>query len=250
MVIKDGAKMSKSKGNVVDPNDLVEAYGADTVRLFSLFAAPPERDLEWSDKGVEGAHRFLNRIYRFVTEHRDRLAAAPTLPDKLASADRTLHRKVHQTIRKVTADLEDSFHFNTAISAVMELTNTMTGLAAADPPPSAGVLREAVQTILLLLAPMTPHICEELWQAIGNTTMIAEESWPTFDPEAAKEEEVTIVVQVNGKLRSRLQVPAGLPADELERRALADDKVAKFTAGKTIKKVITVPNKLVNIVAP
>ncbi len=250
MVIKDGAKMSKSKGNVVDPNDLVEAYGADTVRLFSLFAAPPERDLEWSDKGVEGAHRFLNRIYRFVTEHRDRLAAAPTLPDKLSSADRTLHRKVHQTIRKVTADLEDSFHFNTAISAVMELTNTMTGLAAADPPPSAGVLREAVQTILLLLAPMTPHICEELWQAIGNTTMIAEESWPTFDPEAAKEEEVTIVVQVNGKLRSRLQVPAGLPADELERRALADDKVAKFTAGKTIKKVITVPNKLVNIVAP
>ena len=248
MVLNKGAKMSKSKGNAEDPDGLIQKYGADTVRLFSLFAAPPERDLEWSNEGVAGAHRFLARLYTFVTEQQERLAAARGLPERLTAADRQLRRKLHQTIRKVTADMEDSFHFNTAISAVMELCNTMTGLAASDTPPSAAVLRETVEAILLLLAPMTPHLCEELWQALGHTTLIAEASWPAFDPEAAREEELTIVVQVNGKLRSRIQVPSGTPAQEVERMALADDKVQKFTAGKTVRKVIVVPGKLVNVV--
>ncbi len=248
MVLKDGAKMSKSKGNVVDPDEMVQRYGADTVRLFSLFAAPPERDLEWNNEGVAGAHRFLARLYTFVTEQQDRLAAARSLPERLTAADRQLRRKLHQTIRKVTADMEADFHFNTAISAVMELCNTMTGLAASDTPPSAAVLREAVEAILLLLAPMTPHLCEELWQALGHTTLIAEASWPAFDPEAAREEELTIVVQVNGKLRSRIQISPDTSAQEVERMALADDKIQKFTAGKTVRKVIVVPGKLVNVV--
>ncbi len=250
MVLKKGAKMSKSKGNVVDPDEMIQKYGADTVRLFSLFAAPPERDLEWKEQGVSGAHRFLARLHAFVSEHRERLAGAvPPAKDRLTAADRQLRRKVHQTIRKVTADMDDSFHFNTAISAVMELCNTMTGLAAGEDPPCAAVLREAVEAILLLLAPMTPHLCEELWQALGHTTLIAEAPWPSFDPEAAREEEITVVVQVNGKLRSRIQVPPETSSQEMERLAMADGKVQKFTAGKTVRKVIVVPGKLVNIVA-
>jgi leucyl-tRNA synthetase len=251
MVIKDGAKMSKSKGNVVDPSELIERYGADTVRLFSLFAAPPERDLDWSDQGVEGASRFLNRVYRFVMTHRDQIVkASDKLPGVLDDKSRALHRKTHQTIRKVTHDLEDEFHFNTAISAVMELVNLLFSSFPEESPSEVSfeVAKQAVDAILLLLYPMTPHFCSELWELTGHTTDLEDHSWPPFDEEAAKEEEITIVLQVNGKVRSRLQVAPDTDNNEIEKLTLQDEKVQKFIAGKPIKKVIVVPKKLVNVV--
>jgi leucyl-tRNA synthetase len=251
MVIKDGTKMSKSKGNVVDPHDLVERYGADTVRLFSLFAAPPERDLEWNDQGVEGAFRFLNRVYRFILANRDLLAAEEyPLPAEPNDAERTLHRKTHQTIRKVTADIETDFHFNTAISAVMELVNTLFASAGEEENAqiAPGVIQEAVRTTLLLLYPMVPHFCEELWEMIGNSRPLAGEPWPAFDAEAAREEELTIVVQINGKVRSRLQVAPDIVDQDLKALALGDEKVKKFVADKPIRKIIVVKKRLVNIV--
>ena len=252
MVIKDGAKMSKSKGNVVDPNKLIHEYGADTVRLFSLFAAPPERDLEWSDQGVEGASRFLNRVYRYVEGHKEVLLAAQNgLPDALDNTSRKLHRKTHQTIRKVTQDLESDFHFNTAISAVMELVNMMIGFSS-DESQSAvhpSAIKEAVATTLTLLYPMTPHFCSELWERTGNTDPLDVMPWPSYDREAAKEDEITIVLQVNGKVRSRLLVDPAIEDDVLKEMAMQDDKVQKFVAGKPIRKVIVVPKKLVNVVA-
>jgi len=254
MVIKDGAKMSKSKGNVVDPNELIERYGADTVRLFSLFAAPPERDLEWNHQGVEGAFRFLSRIFRLVGDHRQLLSQAPAaLPEQLSEAGRALHRKTHQVIRKVSSDLESKFQFNTAISAVMELTNALFALPAEATPESGGsaepeVIREAVEMLLLLLSPMVPHLCAELWEMIGGREELSSRPWPAFDPEAAKEEEITVVVQVKGKVRGRLQVAPGTNEEELKQLALADDKVAPFIASATVRKIIVVPDKLVNIV--
>jgi leucyl-tRNA synthetase len=251
MVIKDGAKMSKSKGNVVDPNELVERYGADTVRLFSLFAAPPERDLEWSDQGVEGASRFLNRVYRFVENNKEQIAsAANQIPEKLNEKSRALHRKTHQTIRKVTRDLENEFHFNTAISAVMELVNLMLSPSSdeAEYNIALPVIKEAVDTTLLLLYPMTPHFCSELWEITGHDKQLADHSWPSFDPDSAKEEEITVVLQVNGKVRSRLLVAPDIEDDELRKLTLDDNKVQKFVAGQSIKKLIVVPKKLVNVV--
>jgi leucyl-tRNA synthetase len=251
MVIKDGAKMSKSKGNVVDPNELIKKYGADTVRLFSLFAAPPERDLDWNDQGVEGSSRFLNRVYRFVENNRKLLVqASDELPPVFNEKSRALHRKTHQTIRKVTRDLESDFHFNTAISAVMELVNLMFALVTdeADHEIAPEVIKEAVNAALLLLYPMTPHFCSELWQITAHETLIEEQSWPTFDAEAARDEEITIVLQVNGKVRGRLLVSPDIEDAELEKQALHDDKVQKFIAGKSIRKIIVVPRKLVNLV--
>jgi leucyl-tRNA synthetase len=253
MVIKDGAKMSKSKGNVVDPSGLIERYGADTVRLFSLFAAPPEKDLEWDDKGVEGSSRFLYRIFRFVMANLDLITTAPSeVSDQdLNDSSRALHRKTHQTIRKVSTDIETRFHFNTAISGVMELTNLLFSATAQEAKTEIdpAVVREAIEATLTLLSPMTPHLCEELWQLTGHTTTLNEVAWPNYDEEAAKDEEITVVLQVNGKVRSRLQVAPGIAKDELEKIALADANVLKFTDGKTVRKVIVVPNKLVNIVA-
>jgi leucyl-tRNA synthetase len=252
MVIKDGVKMSKSKGNVVDPNDLIEEYGADTVRLFSLFAAPPERDLDWSDKGVEGASRFLNRVYRFVENNKNLLLNAPAqLPSDLDEKSRGLHRKTHQTIRKVTLDLENDFHFNTAISAVMELVNLMLSVVSdeADHEIMPAVIKEAVDSTLLLLSPMTPHFCSELWEITGHEVSIEKQTWPSFNAESAKEEEITVVLQVNGKVRSRLLVSPEISDDELKELTLQDDKVQKFVGAKPIRKVIVVPKKLVNVVA-
>lgn len=253
MVIKDGSKMSKSKGNVVDPNGLINRYGADTVRMFSLFAAPPDKDLEWNDQGVEGASRFLYRIYRFVMANLEMIKDAPTevSANKLNDSSRDLHRKTHQTIRKVGTDIDTRFHFNTAISAVMELTNLLFSLTgeAAKEEVEPSVVREAVTATLTLLYPMTPHICEELWQQTGHSTPMDNLSWPDFDEEAARDDEITIVLQVNGKVRSRLQVAPNTDGKSLEEQALADPKVLKFTEGKTIRKVIVIPNKLVNIVA-
>ncbi len=251
MVIKDGAKMSKSKGNVVDPSELVEHYGADTVRLFSLFAAPPERDLEWSDQGVEGAYRFLTRVFRYVMDKSVTFANHNMeIPKELNEASRALHRKTHQTIRKVSTDLKNDFHFNTAISAIMELVNMLFAQAGGEAQESVepAVVKEAVKAILLLLSPMAPHICEELWERTGHSVPIADTPWPEFDPEAAKDEELTIVLQVNGKVRSRLQVAPDTAEDVLKEKAVADEKIQKFTEDKPIRKIIVVPKKLINIV--
>nr|WP_321467864.1 leucine--tRNA ligase [uncultured Desulfobulbus sp.] len=247
MVIKDGAKMSKSKGNVVDPNDLIEQYGSDTVRLFSLFAAPPERDLEWNAQGVEGASRFLNRVYRMVVQNLECFGQQSEVD--LASLDelsRNLYRKTHQTIRRVTESIESNFHFNTAISGVMELVNLAgsTSEESIDP----AVQRVTLETILTLLFPMVPHFCEELWEISGHEEQLHFSSWPSYNVEAAKEDELTIVVQINGKVRTKLQVPPDIADADLQQQALSDDKVSKFMDGKTAKKIIVVKKKLVNIV--
>ncbi|MBU0481923.1 MAG: leucine--tRNA ligase [Proteobacteria bacterium] len=252
MVIKDGSKMSKSKGNVVDPNELISRYGADTVRLFSLFAAPPDKDLEWNDQGVDGSSRFLFRVFRYVMANLEKLATDRAVDiATLNESSRSLHRKTHQTIRKVGTDIETRFHFNTAISAVMELTNllfSLTGEEAKEDIEPA-VIKEAVEATILLLYPMTPHLCEELWQATGHPTPLDTAEWPSFDPEAAKDDEITVVVQVNGKVRSRLQVAVDIADEAVKEQAMADEKVIKFIEGKTVRKVIVVPGKLVNIVA-
>jgi len=249
MVIKDGAKMSKSKGNVVDPHDLVNEYGADTVRLFSLFAAPPEKDLEWNAQGVEGCSRFLNRMYRFVLA-RPELRAPGLPPGDLSDNGRTLHRKMHQTIKRFTENIENNFHFNTAISAGMELFNTMSSLT--DPEKGEQteptVVREALEALLILLSPMVPHFCAEMWEQLDNAAGIEDQPWPQFDAEAAEEDLLTIVVQVQGKVRSRLQVPAEIEDEPLKAMAMADPNVQRFLEGKTVKKTIVVKKKLVNIV--
>jgi len=252
MVIKDGAKMSKSKGNVVDPDEMIQAYGADTVRLFCLFASPPEKDLEWNDQGVEGSFRFLSRIWRLVSDNEESLASAgiydgaPGLSKPLAD----LHRKTHQTIKRVTEDLRDRFHFNTAIAAVMELVNQMYLLIENRPEDESywPVMREAVETMVLLVSPIVPHIAEELWQALGHGESVLTAPWPRWKTEAIQAEEALIVVQVNGKLRSRITVPADANREQLERAALADVRIQDFVGGKPVKKIVTVPNRLINIV--
>ncbi|HID98564.1 MAG TPA: hypothetical protein EYP57_10345 [Thermodesulfobacteriaceae bacterium] len=264
MVLKDGAKMSKSKGNVVDPDQMITAYGADTVRLFILFAAPPERDLEWSDKGMEGAHRFIKKIWRLVADNLGHLSASGTDRTALVQAAKTsdelkkIRQKTHKTIQKVTEDIEKRFHFNTAISAVMELVNQVkdylnTAQAGNRPaqtckPEPWPVLREALETALILLAPMVPHVTDELWQMLGHTESITTVQWPGADPGALESETVNIVVQVNGKVRGRIQVPQDSARETIETEALKDSRVSRFTQGTTVKKIIHVPGRLINIV--
>ncbi|MBI5075655.1 MAG: leucine--tRNA ligase [Nitrospirae bacterium] len=250
MVIKDGAKMSKSKGNVIDPDYLINRYGSDTSRLFSLFAAPPERDLDWSDKGVDGAYRFLNRVWSVAQKHRDalnRAASSATDNGELSDSARAVLRKTHQTIRKVTADIEKDYHFNTAIAAMMELVNEMIGFEP-DNGKEMQVLTFAAENLLLLLSPFTPHIAEELWSQLDHSKNASEMPWPVWDAEIAKDEEIELVIQVNGKLRGKLMIPAGLTDNDLKERALKDSKVAEFIGGQDIKKVIVIKGRLVNIV--
>ncbi len=252
MVIKDGAKMSKSKGNVVDPDEMIEQYGADTVRLFCLFAAPPEKDLEWSEQGVEGAARFLNRLWRLVYDHREDLTSVSSFDGKgdLRETSRKLHRKTHQTIKKVTEDIKDRFHFNTAISAVMELVNLIYQVKenVLKEPNGREVLREAIESAIILISPMVPHITEELWRVLGHEKSIVLASWPGWDEEAVKEEKLLIVVQVNGKLRSRIYVSPSEDQEEIKKIALEDERIKNFVGEKPIRKVIVVPGRLVNIV--
>ena len=249
MVIKDGAKMSKSKGNVVDPNALIERYGADTARLFSLFAAPPEKDLDWSDQGVDGSFRFLNRVWKLVRDVLPLLRNAGTLDrEALTDEGRTLRRTVHKTIRKVTEDVEERFHFNTAIAAVMELVNAIQAFEPKNAPGNGPVLKEALESVVLLLAPFVPHFSEELWEGLGHGDGIDVAGWPTVDEAATVDEELLIVVQVNGKLRGKVTVAASAGEDEVKASALADPKVVSFIEGKTVRKIIYVPGKLLNIV--
>jgi leucyl-tRNA synthetase len=242
-------KMSKSKKNVIDPNILLEKYGADTTRFFCLFAAPPERDLEWSEQGVEGGYRFLNRVWRLATEWMDRVkdvSAYDSNPDTLEGALRELYKKTHQTIMKVTRDIEDRYHFNTAISAIMELFNTMSGIeGAGNNAQQDRVMRFAMESLTLLLAPIVPHFAEELWETLGNTLLA---KWPSFLEEALEKDELLIVVQVNGKLRAKFSVATDAAEETIKQTALDDERIKKFISAKEIKKVIYVKDKLVNIV--
>ncbi len=247
-------KMSKSKKNVVDPEDLVNRYGADTVRMFCLFAAPPERDLDWSDQGVEGAYRFLNRLWRLVVENLESLLDADIYDGPLSELPegyvRDLYRKTHQTIKKVTEDIEDRFHFNTAISAVMELINDTYQALLQDKKDLTAwsVIRKSIETAILLLSPIVPHITEELWNTLGYTTHLVDMPWPRHDEESLEVEKRLVVVQVNGKVRAKMEVPASYGEERIKELALSDERVKKHIQGKDIRKMIFVQNKLINIV--
>jgi leucyl-tRNA synthetase len=246
-------KMSKSTHNVVDPDDMIRGYGADTARLFLLFAAPPEKDLDWSDQGVEGCYRFLTRLWRFVVTHSEDLnyPGSAYSVDGLSPSLRKVVRKLHQTIRKVTQDIEKEYHFNTAIASIMEFLNLLYDaekeLNWCDSI-TRTVMKETVEKVLLLMSPFTPHICEELWEKLGNEPSVSVQSWPEYDEELAKEEEIIIVVQVNGKVRARFVALPGTPGDELEKRALELTNVRKHLSDKKIEKVVVVPERLVNFV--
>ncbi|MDD5409353.1 MAG: class I tRNA ligase family protein, partial [Candidatus Omnitrophica bacterium] len=225
MVLKDGEVMSKSKGNIVDPDSMIKDYGADALRLFILFAAPPETELEWDQRGLEGAFKFLNRAWRIQENLKGK-------------ADDALVRVMHKTIKKVSEDFS-GFKFNTAIASLMELTNAIYQM---------GADREVFSSLVIMLSPIAPHFSEELWQILGNKESIFKAAWPKYEPKLLIEEEVELVVQVNGKVRSKIQVPRSISEDELKELILKDDKLAVWLQAKQLKKFIVVPQKLVNIV--
>jgi len=248
MVLKDGSKMSKSKGNVVSPEEIIQKYGADTARLFILFASPPERDLEWSDQGVEGSFRFLNRVWRLVYNYlKDPRKDKTGFGVELSPADKELRRLLHATIKKVTDDIEQRFNFNTAISAVMELVNGLYHYREREDQ-NMVLVKEAIDSLIVLLAPFTPHFCEEMWEATGHKDSVHRQPWSAYSEEALVADEIEVVLQINGKVRDRLMVPSQLGPKELETAVLAMDRAKAAMEGKTVVKVITVPGKLVNIV--
>ncbi|MFI5072414.1 MAG: leucine--tRNA ligase [Terriglobales bacterium] len=261
MVIKDGAKMSKSLGNVVSPDEMIARYGADSARMYSLFAAPPDRDLDWQDKGVEGVQRFLSRVYRYVGRHAQKspveaqLAVSALQTEALSPEARQIQRKLHQTIKRVSDDFQGRWHFNTCVAAIMELVNELyaaeENVARASSPPKAvpETLLAAVQRdLVLLIAPFAPYLAHELWEMLGEKGSLLRAPWPKYDPALAKEEEIEIPVQVNGKLRSLIVVPADASEETIRERALSDEKIKSLIAGKQIVKIIVVPGKLINIV--
>jgi len=246
MVLMDGSKMSKSKGNTVSPVELVENYGADTARLFILFAAPPERDLEWSEQGVEGCFKFLNRVYRLV----DELAPVTKLDHEfgnLTKADKDMRAKTNNTLKKVTEDLNDRFGFNTAIAALMELINDLYKYKELDDRNDA-VIKEAIEAVVVILAPFAPHLGEELWLMIGKEASVFDIAWPEYDKSAIQLDEVEIIVQVNGKVRNKINAPVGIDQEVMKDLALNDEKIKEFIEDKDVVKVIAIPSKLVNIV--
>jgi len=251
MVLKDGAKMSKSLGNVVSPEEIINKYGADTARLFILFASPPEKDLEWSDQGVEGCYRFINRVWRIVDEFTNAVKENLQLDTSaLSKEDKELRYAVHSTIKKATEDISERFNFNTAISSIMELVNALYNYKdkVSDDKKNKAVIKEAVESLVLLLAPFIPHAAEELWQAMGKESSVHGEKWPVYDPDALVKDEIEIVIQINGKLRDKMMIAAGLGKDEMINEALKSERVKEMLEGKTVLKVVGVPGKLVNIV--
>ncbi len=249
MVLKDGTKMSKSKGNTVDPQALIEQYGADTVRLFTMFAAPPEQSLEWNDSAVEGAHRFLRKLWKAVHAHLEAGDFKPLDPTELNQQQQNLRRKTHETIAKVSDDFGRRQTFNTAIAAVMELLNEIGKSADRETSNGLAVEREALETAILVLSPIVPHICNELWNELGHKDNLLDTDWPVVDESALVKSTIQMVVQVNGKLRAQIDVSADADKDAIEQMAREHENVQRFTEGQTIRKVIVVPNKLVNIVA-
>lgn len=246
MVLKDGSKMSKSKGNTVDPQGLIDQYGADTVRLFTMFAAPPEQSLEWADSGVEGAYRFLKRLWKLAQEN---ISTADVVLDvsELNTEQKTVRRKVHETIKKVSDDIGRRYTFNTAIAAVMELINELSRYEDSSEQGQA-VMKQAIESIILLLAPIVPHITQRLWQDLGHSGLVAEATWPDYDEAALVQDEIEMVVQVNGKLRSKILVSADADKAAVEAMAMQDEKIISHIADKTVRKVIVVPGRLVNLV--
>lgn len=250
MVLMNGSKMSKSKGNIVSPEAIIGKFGADTARLFILFAAPPERDLEWNDQAVEGCYRFINRVWRFVYDYvqgTDGKLVDYSSLGELSSKDKDLRRLVHTTIKRVTDDAGTRFNFNTAISAIMELVNGLYQYREL-PDCNKAVMAEAVDTLILVLAPFIPHVTEELWQAVGHDSSVHKQQWPVVDEQALVADEVTVIVQINGKVRDKIVMPINVDKAEAEKIALNQPKIADMVAGKVIKKVVVVPNKLINIV--
>jgi leucyl-tRNA synthetase len=266
MVLKNGAVMSKSKGNVVDPDDMLEKYGADALRLYVMFVAPPEKEIEWNDAGLEGSFRFLVRVWRLVDHWAETIGGEgiPACGPDCTERERALRRKTHDTIRRVTADIEQRMHLNTAVSSLMELVNELysfsesTGhgaptraeppVARVERPQTIAALREAIDALVVMISPFAPHTAEELWQMLGHVDGLAKVTWPSFDPAVAKADEVVVPVQVNGKLRARVTAPADATEDQLRELALADPTVMSYTAGKTIVKVVVAKGPLVSIV--
>jgi leucyl-tRNA synthetase len=248
MVLKDGTKMSKSKGNTVDPQSLIDNYGADTVRLFSMFAAPPEQSLEWSDSGVEGANRFLKRLWKLAGRHSELGEAVALDAASLDDAQKAVRRKTHETIAKVSDDFGRRQHFNTAIAAVMELCNEL-GKLDTESPQSRAIIDEALRAVVLMLSPIVPHICHELWRILGGEGDVLNAPWPTVDESALSRDSIEMVVQVNGKVRDRMEIAVDADRPTIEAAALDQDNVKRFLEGVTVRKVIVVPGKLVNIVA-
>jgi leucyl-tRNA synthetase len=242
--------MSKSKGNVVSPDDMVARFGADATRMYALFATSPDRELDWQEAGVEGVHRFLSRVYRFVMRNAVNAQTASSFKDGNSPAVRQVQRKLHQTIRRVTEDFQGRWHFNTSVAAVMEFVNT---LYTAEEDIAAGrfsapVLKDIQRKLVLLLAPFSPYLAAELWEMLGEKGSLLRHPWPEYDPELAREEEITYALQINGKLRSHVAVPAEAPEALVRERALAEEKVKVAIEGKQVVKVIVVPGKLVNVV--
>ena len=247
-ILKDNAQMAKTKKNVVEPSTLIEKYGADSARMFSLFASPPENTLDWSDAGVEGMSRFIGRLWRYVSQHGDQLRAGGRMPPPPEGPVGELVRLVHKTIKKVTDDTTSRFRFNTAISAVMELMNALSTFELKGPPFAAGAAF-AMQTIVKLLSPYCPHVAEELWEQLGYPDGLVAAGWPAFDAEVARAEQLVIPVQVNGKVRARLTVPADVDDDTLREQALAHPQVQAHVSGKAVDRVVIVKGKLVGVVA-
>jgi leucyl-tRNA synthetase len=265
MVLKDGAVMSKSKGNVVDPEDMIQRYGADALRLYVMFVAPPEKEVEWTDSGLEGSFRFLARVWR-IADHLIAAVRDGAAPAGLALEDdeRALRRRTHVTIRRVTQDIDPRMHLNTAVSALMELVNELHGFAdrrglrpsgrddeppaVVDRPETAAVLREAIEALVLLLSPFAPHVSEELWERLGHADGVTAAGWPALDEDAARDEEIEIPVQVNGKLRARVTLPADSSEEAIRQAALAAPQLRTHLDGAQVLKVVVANRRLVNIV--
>jgi len=250
MVLKDGGKMAKSKGNVVSPEEIISKYGADTARLFILFAAPPERDLEWSDQGVEGSYRFLNRVWRLIYAYHNQLGGITTPPVIGNKEDKDMYRALNLAVKKVTDDIDERFNFNTAISSIMELTNSLYHYKdnVASTEQNLPLVKEALDKLVLLLAPFAPHITEELWQVMGNSESVHTQKWPAYEAAALVQDEVAIVIQINGKVRGKLTIPAGTGEEEVKELVFSDEKISKQLDGKEVVKFIYIKEKLVNMV--